>query len=89
MGDKAENVIWLKDNKPLDDRLADRISAQELAGNYYRLDIKHCSETDSGLYSAKAANGADSSTCSAQLIVHESMQAIALILPQYTALPFR
>lgn len=30
------------------------------------------SESDSGLYTAKAANGSDSSTCSAQLIVHES-----------------
>lgn len=80
----------------MDDRLADRISAKELAGNYYRLDIQHCryvffswigtwghfyilftnktdfSETDTGMYTAKAANGSDSSTCSAQLIVHES-----------------
>lgn len=40
--DKAEKITWLKDNKPLDDRLADRITAKELAGNYYRLDIKHC-----------------------------------------------
>lgn len=30
------------------------------------------SESDSGLYVAKASNGSDSSTCSAQLIVHES-----------------
>lgn len=30
------------------------------------------SESDTGLYTAKASNGADSSTCSAQLIVRES-----------------
>lgn len=30
------------------------------------------SENDTGLYTAKAANGSDSSTCSAQLVVHES-----------------
>lgn len=42
-------------------------------GNYYQLNIKHCSESDSGLYTAKACNSnSDSATCSAQLIVHES-----------------
>lgn len=30
------------------------------------------SEADSGLYVAKASNGPDSSTCSAQLVVRES-----------------
>lgn len=30
------------------------------------------SEADTGLYTAKASNGADSSTCSSQLIVRES-----------------
>ncbi|KAJ6641273.1 Obscurin, partial [Pseudolycoriella hygida] len=69
--EKASNLTWLKDNKPLDDRLADRISTEELDGNYYQLNIKHCCESDSGLYTAKASNGPDSSTCSAQLIVHE------------------
>lgn len=40
--EKAGNIIWLKDNKPLDDRLADRISTSELPGNYFCLEIKHC-----------------------------------------------
>lgn len=40
--EKPGNITWLKDNKPLDDRLADRISTTELPGNYYRLEIKHC-----------------------------------------------
>lgn len=30
------------------------------------------SESDSGLYTAKASNGVESALCSAQLIVHES-----------------
>lgn len=30
------------------------------------------SESDTGMYTARASNGADASTCSAQLIVHES-----------------
>lgn len=34
--------------------------------------IHTCSEADSGLYTAKASNGPDSSTCSSQLIVRES-----------------
>ncbi|XP_037043462.1 obscurin isoform X3 [Bradysia coprophila] len=69
--EKASSLTWLKDNKPLDDRLADRFSTEELDGNYYQLNIKHCCESDSGLYTAKAANGSDTSTCSAQLIVAE------------------
>lgn len=40
--EKAGNITWLKDNKPLDDRLADRISTEELPGNYFTLEIKHC-----------------------------------------------
>lgn len=40
--DNAGNITWFKENKPLDDRLADRISTSELPGNYYRLELKHC-----------------------------------------------
>ncbi|XP_059609268.1 obscurin isoform X2 [Phlebotomus argentipes] len=65
------SVTWLKDNKPLDDRLADRIKKGELANNTYKLELQHCSEDDSGLYTARANNGADSATCSAQLIVQK------------------
>lgn len=98
MEEKPGSIIWLKDNKPLEDRLADRFTASELPGNYYCLEIKHCwyvqiiisfssnphlilicffllknsSESDTGLYTAKASNGSDSSTCTAQLIVRES-----------------
>lgn len=69
--DNKANVTWLKDNKPLDDRLADRVQPTEIGNNTYRLDIKHCSENDSGIYIAKATNGNETSSSSAQLIVHE------------------
>lgn len=49
--------------------------ARELLENKLKKPIsfhKICSESDSGLYTAKASNGPDSSTCSAQLIVRES-----------------
>lgn len=42
LDEKPGTITWLKDNKPLDDRLADRITTTELPGNYYRLEIKHC-----------------------------------------------
>lgn len=61
----------MKDNKALDDRLADRIKPQEKGNNVYKLDILHCSETDTGIYTAKATNGTESSTCTAQLVVQE------------------
>lgn len=35
-------VIWMKDNKPLDDELADRVLQTEAPNNSYRLDIKNC-----------------------------------------------
>lgn len=53
-------------------------------GNYYQLNIKHCAESDSGLYTAKACNSnSDSATCSAQLIVHESKLVMSIVLSNY------
>lgn len=40
--EKPGLVVWLKDNKPLDDVLADRITQIEAPMNSYRLDIKNC-----------------------------------------------
>lgn len=75
--EKTASLTWLKDNKPLDDRLADRITTTESDGNYYQLNIKHCAESDTGLYTARACNSnSDVVTCSAQLIVHESKCSI-------------
>lgn len=69
---KMATLTWLKDNKPLSDRLADRFSIAETDGCYYQLNIKHCTESDTGLYTARACNSnSDVMTCSAQLIVHE------------------
>ncbi|XP_075169287.1 obscurin isoform X4 [Haematobia irritans] len=67
--EKPGKVTWLKDNKPLDDVLADRIVQTEAPMNSYRLDIKNCSERDTGSYTAKASTGAEITTCTAQLAV--------------------
>ncbi|CAD7077146.1 unnamed protein product [Hermetia illucens] len=40
--EKPGSVTWLKDNKPLDDRLADRIITREIGATTFRLEIKHC-----------------------------------------------
>ena len=59
---------WFKDNKPLADKLADRvtISSEE---NSFKLVIKNVLESDSGIYTARAANGDGKATCTAQLVV--------------------
>ncbi|XP_066949349.1 LOW QUALITY PROTEIN: muscle M-line assembly protein unc-89-like [Macrobrachium rosenbergii] len=64
-------VTWLKDNKPLDDKLADRVQAQD-NGDKHTLKVMNCRVQDSGIYTAKATdeNGI-SATCSAQLLVQE------------------
>lgn len=67
----ADQVTWMKDNKPLDDRLADRVRKSEPFPNHHRLEIYNCAESDSGLYTARANNGVETSTCTAQLIVHK------------------
>uniref|UniRef100_A0A0K8U7P3 Muscle M-line assembly protein unc-89 n=2 Tax=Bactrocera latifrons TaxID=174628 RepID=A0A0K8U7P3_BACLA len=70
--EKPGLVVWLKDNKPLEDKLADRVVQTEAAMNSYRLDIKNCSESDAGTYTAKAISGIESVTCSAQLAVGQA-----------------
>lgn len=40
--EKPGKVTWLKDNKALDDVLADRVIQTEAPMNSYRLDIKNC-----------------------------------------------
>ncbi|CAH2103000.1 unnamed protein product [Euphydryas editha] len=63
-------VTWLKDNKPFSDRLMDRVLMQQRAGRY-RLEVLHCREDDSGLYTARAENVKGNAHCTAQLVVHE------------------
>ncbi|XP_054088791.1 obscurin [Zeugodacus cucurbitae] len=72
--EKPGLVIWLKDNKPLEDKLADRVVQTEAPMNSYRLDIKNCSEFDAGIYTAKAICGTENVSCSAQLAVGQGAE---------------
>ncbi|XP_065224775.1 uncharacterized protein LOC135848732 isoform X2 [Planococcus citri] len=64
------SMTWLKDNRPLSDKLADRICITQ-EGNVYRLEIKNVSETDSGTYTARAENDIGVSYSTAHLIVEK------------------
>lgn len=77
-------MTWLKDNRPLDDKLADRV---KISGNSqngdYTLELMHCVENDSGTYTARAENKKGNSLCTAQLVVQEckySYGAFSVIL---------
>lgn len=59
----------MKDNKPLVDPLADRLTFSEGEHNTFKLSLVHCRESDSGTYIARATNGFENATCTAQLIV--------------------
>lgn len=61
----------MKDNKALEDPLADRMRFSEGANNSYKMELVHCSETDTGTYIARATNGFENATCTAQLIVEK------------------
>lgn len=70
--EEKAKVIWLKDNKPLEDRLADRISAVTKDDTKHRLEIKGCHENDTGAYTARAEAASGSiSSCTAHLLVEE------------------
>ncbi|XP_053597033.1 obscurin isoform X2 [Microplitis demolitor] len=64
---------WLKDNKPLDDKIADRVKITS-TDKLFKLEITNVSASDSGIYTARAANGEGNATCTAQLVV-ESLTA--------------
>ncbi|XP_011305282.1 muscle M-line assembly protein unc-89 isoform X2 [Fopius arisanus] len=64
----ASKFLWLKDNKPLDDKLADRINIIS-TDNVFKLKILNVMESDTGIYTARAANGDCNASCTAQLIV--------------------
>ncbi|XP_017890129.1 obscurin isoform X5 [Ceratina calcarata] len=68
--DSTTRVQWLKDNKPLDDRLADRVTASAV-GKTFKLQLQNVMESDSGIYIARAINSDGQSTCTAQLIVEK------------------
>ncbi|XP_022117643.2 obscurin isoform X5 [Pieris rapae] len=64
------DVTWLKDNKPLTDKLMDRVNVVK-RGSVHKLEVMHCREDDAGLYTARAQNKSGNAHCTAQLIVHE------------------
>ncbi|XP_043255290.1 obscurin-like isoform X3 [Colletes gigas] len=68
--DSTTMVQWLKDNKPLEDRLADRVTASAV-GKTFKLTLQNVLESDSGIYIARAMNSDGQSTCTAQLIVQQ------------------
>lgn len=68
---KPTNLVWLKDNKPINidgGRVQPMDSETE---NEYKLLVKQANVEDSGLYTAMVINGTGKASCSAQLIVHE------------------
>ncbi|KAI4489747.1 hypothetical protein M0804_003929 [Polistes exclamans] len=70
MADETTKIQWLKDNKPLNDKLADRV-IQSSDEKSFKLQIQNVHESDSGIYIARAMNGDGQATCTAQLVVQE------------------
>ncbi|XP_076659527.1 obscurin isoform X3 [Halictus rubicundus] len=68
--DATTLVQWLKDNKPLEDKLADRVTASAV-GKTFKLTLQNVLESDSGIYIARAMNTEGQSTCTAQLVVQK------------------
>ncbi|XP_012537087.1 obscurin isoform X3 [Monomorium pharaonis] len=68
--DSTTRLQWLKDNKPMEDKLADRVSTT-LTDNICKLEIQNVHESDSGIYIARALNANGEATCTAQLVVQK------------------
>ena len=63
-------ATWLKDNKPLEDKLADRVKITSKDA-LFSLEISNCTPGDSGQYTCRVtAPGGETATCSANLEVH-------------------
>ena len=72
-------ATWLKDNKPLDDSLADRVKITSKDA-LFSLEISSCAPADSGLYTCRVtAQGGETATCSANLEVHNCKYSNNLI----------
>jgi len=70
--DTPSSMTWLKDNRPMEDKLADRVLASSHEDNTrFILEVQHCRESDTGVYTARATNAVGSATCTAQLVVQE------------------
>lgn len=74
------NVTWLRNNRPLDDRFADRVQMSE-SGKTHKLVIMNCRPEDSGQYTARASNGEGNVSCSAPLVVQTSNAHSCLTVP--------
>ncbi|XP_021942907.1 obscurin isoform X3 [Zootermopsis nevadensis] len=70
--DTPTSMTWLKDNRLMEDKLADRvlISSQD-DNSKFKLELQHCRESDSGVYTARATNVIGNASCTAQLVVQE------------------
>ncbi|XP_039304592.1 obscurin isoform X5 [Solenopsis invicta] len=68
--DPTTRLQWLKDNKPMEDKLADRVTTT-LSDNICKLEIQNVHESDAGIYIARALNVNGEATCTAQLIVQK------------------
>ncbi|XP_018396346.1 PREDICTED: muscle M-line assembly protein unc-89-like isoform X2 [Cyphomyrmex costatus] len=68
--DPTVRIQWLKDNKPMEDKLADRVTTT-LTDNICKLEIQNVHESDSGIYIARALNANGEATCTAQLVVQQ------------------
>ncbi|XP_026827528.1 obscurin isoform X4 [Ooceraea biroi] len=68
--DATTRMQWLKDNKPMEDKLADRVTTT-LENNMCKLEIQNVHESDSGIYIARALNANGEATCTAQLVVQQ------------------
>ncbi|XP_011689401.1 PREDICTED: muscle M-line assembly protein unc-89 isoform X5 [Wasmannia auropunctata] len=68
--DPTVRLQWLKDNKPMEDKLADRVTTT-ITDNMCKLEIQNVHESDSGIYIARALNANGEATCTAQLVVQQ------------------
>ena len=76
-------ATWLKDNKPLEDKLADRVKITS-KDTLFSVDISNCAPEDSGLYTCRiTATGGETATCSANLEVHSCKYLFIFCLSIY------
>lgn len=70
--DDKTTTGWLKDNRPMEDKLADRVITRTSADSLtHELELLHCHQNDSGVYTAvrKSDSGEILASCSAHLNV--------------------
>jgi hypothetical protein len=69
-------ATWLRDNKPLQDKLADRVKIMAKE-NHFTLELQNCMAEDSGQYTCRLTGPAgENITCSAHLEVHKRKSLI-------------